>query len=397
MSNRERSKLSLCVLGAGAILLGAAVLQSVLIAVPGPDRDGPDAVKNRNEPSAADPAARTELRGTDRTQAEPATKATTPEPETSERPQTGALPDVAPSADRPADTTNLATPAPNEADAVATDRTEPPSPPIDSTHGIEPEPTSAAPAQPAEPETRSANQAESAETKAPATPESEPIVRSANAEAPIEVQPDAATSPQAEPPLKPEPPQAPARPDNAPMVRSADAEASSEGQPNAATSQQTEPPPVTKSASSRQTPAPSEGRHMARPKESVGRHMARPKESVAPAAQGKSRSKPMTLGAGLGSSKSLIETATRGTAGTYGANVRAAIGRHKPKAVGAGGSATVSFAIGPGGGLRSLRISRSSGKAPLDQAALASVRNAAPFPPPPAGVNPAYTIQIFFH
>jgi len=103
----------------------------------------------------------------------------------------------------------------------------------------------------------------------------------------------------------------------------------------------------------------------------------------------------MTLGAGLASSKSLFDAARRGAAG-YGAKVRAAIGRHKPKTVGASGSATVSFAIGPAGGLQSLRINRSSGKAQLDEAALASVRNAAPFAPPPAGIRPSYSIQIFF-
>jgi protein TonB len=57
----------------------------------------------------------------------------------------------------------------------------------------------------------------------------------------------------------------------------------------------------------------------------------------------------------------------------------------------------VTFAIGPGGGLRAARISKSSGNSALDQAALASVRRAGPFPPPPAGAKSIYSIQIYFH
>ena len=153
------------------------------------------------------------------------------------------------------------------------------------------------------------------------------------------------------------------------MVRSANAEPASV-QPDAAPSPPAETPTTAKAASSEQQPEP-------------------------PQAKGKPKSKPMTLGTGLGSSKALFDAARKGGA-SYGARVRAAIGSHKPRSVGATGSATVSFAIGPFGGLQSLRISRSSGKAQLDQAALASVRNAAPFAPPPSGTNPSYSIQIFF-
>ena len=54
-------------------------------------------------------------------------------------------------------------------------------------------------------------------------------------------------------------------------------------------------------------------------------------------------------------------------------------------------------AIGPAGGLQGVRIARSSGKTQLDQAAIATVQSAAPFPPPAAGVNPTFSIQIYFH
>jgi protein TonB len=62
----------------------------------------------------------------------------------------------------------------------------------------------------------------------------------------------------------------------------------------------------------------------------------------------------------------------------------------------AGGSATVAFSIGPAGGLQGVQIVRSSGKPALDQAAIATVRSAAPFPPPPPGAKSTFSIQIYF-
>ena len=50
------------------------------------------------------------------------------------------------------------------------------------------------------------------------------------------------------------------------------------------------------------------------------------------------------------------------------------------------GMAIVSFAIDREGRLVRARVLRSSGTAELDEAALATVRNAAPFPPPPAAL-----------
>jgi protein TonB len=74
--------------------------------------------------------------------------------------------------------------------------------------------------------------------------------------------------------------------------------------------------------------------------------------------------------------------------------VWSALARHKPKA-GQRGSTTVVFAIGENGALRGLRVGRSSGNTRLDQLALATVRNAAPYPPPPSG-GASYTIRIDF-
>ena len=78
----------------------------------------------------------------------------------------------------------------------------------------------------------------------------------------------------------------------------------------------------------------------------------------------------------------------------YGSQVWAALGRHKPRA-GVRGSATVVFSIGENGGLRGVQVARSSGNDRIDQLALQTVRSAAPYPPPPAGVA-TYTIRIDF-
>jgi protein TonB len=78
----------------------------------------------------------------------------------------------------------------------------------------------------------------------------------------------------------------------------------------------------------------------------------------------------------------------------YGSQVWAALARHKPRA-GVRGSATVVFSIGENGGLRGVQVGRSSGNARIDQLALQTVRSAAPYPPPPAGVA-TYTIRIDF-
>jgi protein TonB len=84
----------------------------------------------------------------------------------------------------------------------------------------------------------------------------------------------------------------------------------------------------------------------------------------------------------------------RPNSAAYGSQVWAALARHKPRA-GVRGSATVVFSIGENGGLRGVKLGRSSGNQRIDQLALQTVRNAAPYPAPPAGVA-TYTIRIDF-
>jgi protein TonB len=118
----------------------------------------------------------------------------------------------------------------------------------------------------------------------------------------------------------------------------------------------------------------------------------KPKKTAAAEAQGTSTAKPMSLGFGRAAAR---PAAGKISSGRYVANVRAAIGRHRPAARG-GGSATVAFSIGPAGGLQGAQVVRSSGKPALDQAAIATVRSAAPFPPPPAGAKSTFSIRIYF-
>ena len=84
----------------------------------------------------------------------------------------------------------------------------------------------------------------------------------------------------------------------------------------------------------------------------------------------------------------------RPSGAAYASKVWSQLARHKPRA-GQRGSTSVSFAIGENGALRAVRVARSSGNTRLDQLALATVRNAAPFSPPPSGAV-SYTIRIDF-
>jgi periplasmic protein TonB len=115
------------------------------------------------------------------------------------------------------------------------------------------------------------------------------------------------------------------------------------------------------------------------------------KGTAAAEAKGAPIAKPMSLGFG----RAAAARTGKVSSGRYAANVRAAVGRHR-LGVRGGGSATVAFSIGPAGGLQGVQIARSSGKPALDQAAIATVRNAAPFPPPPPGVKSTFSIRIYF-
>jgi TonB family protein len=177
------------------------------------------------------------------------------------------------------------------------------------------------------------------------------------------------------------------------VPKGAKAEQPTENKLNAAHSQQPMARPATKSLINKEASASAKKplAHEVKPAAPGLRRGAKLKETAS-----KSRSKPFALGTAGGLSPGKVLSNRRAGASNYGTRVRQALGRHKPRSVGTSGSATVSFAIDASGALRNARISRSSGKPQLDQAALATVRKAGPFPRPTRGGQPAYTITINF-
>jgi TonB family protein len=126
---------------------------------------------------------------------------------------------------------------------------------------------------------------------------------------------------------------------------------------------------------------------------SATKRLTHKEKRATPKTASRSRSRPFLLGTPARSSPARVSPSLANAA--YATNVHGALRRNKPRSVGASGSVTVSFAIGASGSLRNARVARSSGKALLDQAALATIRQGAPFPPPP-GSGKNYTIRIDF-
>lgn len=92
-------------------------------------------------------------------------------------------------------------------------------------------------------------------------------------------------------------------------------------------------------------------------------------------------------------------SASSGSIMNYAAQVRARVAANKPAGDGLSGAVTVAFSVTTAGGLAHASVSRSSGNAALDQAALGSVRRSAPFPVPPADATPRqrlFEIQVTF-
>lgn len=81
-------------------------------------------------------------------------------------------------------------------------------------------------------------------------------------------------------------------------------------------------------------------------------------------------------------------------ASNYPGKVMRKISRVPRPRVSASGAAVIAFSIAGNGGLSGASISRSSGSAALDQAALRVVKRAAPFPPPPSGARTRFSIKI---
>ena len=58
------------------------------------------------------------------------------------------------------------------------------------------------------------------------------------------------------------------------------------------------------------------------------------------------------------------------------------------------GTAVISFTIADNGGVAALSVAQSSGVPEIDQAGLALVQRAMPFPPPPAGAQRSFSLQF---
>jgi protein TonB len=92
-------------------------------------------------------------------------------------------------------------------------------------------------------------------------------------------------------------------------------------------------------------------------------------------------------------------SASRGNILNYAARIRAVLARHKPAGDGRRGTTRVSFGLTTTGDLKYAEVSKSSGRADLDKAALAAVRRAAPFGQPPVGASDKqlrFTIPFYF-
>ncbi len=71
----------------------------------------------------------------------------------------------------------------------------------------------------------------------------------------------------------------------------------------------------------------------------------------------------------------------------YSSSVWARLAQHRPRSVRGAGTARVVFGLDASGRVRFVRLARSSGSAVFDQASVAAVRSAAPFPAPPVTLN----------
>lgn len=108
------------------------------------------------------------------------------------------------------------------------------------------------------------------------------------------------------------------------------------------------------------------------------------KTTASATSSGKSKSKPLSANSG------------NAAAANYPGKVYARIARTRQRNAGGKGVAHVSFHVTASGQAVSVTVSRSSGNARVDKAALAHVKRAAPFPRPPAGARTRFVIPIEF-
>lgn len=108
------------------------------------------------------------------------------------------------------------------------------------------------------------------------------------------------------------------------------------------------------------------------------------KTTASAKSSGRSKSKPTSANSG------------NAAAANYPGKVYAKIARTRQRNAGGKGVAHVSFQVTASGQAVSVTVSRSSGNARVDKAALTHVRRAAPFPRPPAGARTRFVIPLEF-
>ncbi len=95
-----------------------------------------------------------------------------------------------------------------------------------------------------------------------------------------------------------------------------------------------------------------------------------------------------------GARKQAAAPSGNAAASNYPGQVMARIARAGKPRVRSRGTAVIAFSVGSSGQLARASVARSSGSSALDQAALALIRKAAPFPRPPAGAQRSFSIRI---
>lgn len=197
-------------------------------------------------------------------------------------------------------------------------------------------------------------------------------------EAPAEPKPSVAMVETAEPEIATAPPREtpPDRPELALLPQPEEKPVEKKPDPKPEAKKQSAPPKPVKDA----TPAKERRRVAAPTREKASRDAK--------------ASTPSTQANGVGVGRSSDETNYRGL-------VSAHLARYKQfpadaRSRGTGGTAAVSFTIGGGGAVTSVRLAAGSGVASIDAEVQAMVRRASPFPPPPGGRAQSFTVPVSF-
>lgn len=137
-------------------------------------------------------------------------------------------------------------------------------------------------------------------------------------------------------------------------------------------------------------PAPQKKRAVAQKQRSAAKRKQSSTQRSAQNNSGKS-SHNASRGGGSGSKK---KAAGNAKASNYPGLVYRKIQKTRQKRAGGRGSVRIRFSVSSSGGLARISIAKSSGSKKIDQAALAHIRRAAPFPAPPKGARRSFTIPV---